>query len=107
MLEDQSTNGTVVDGKLLRKRADPQKPSQNNPTKRTLESGSTIKIVMHDTSKDLLFLVRIPRRDGDHDVAYRRKLGAYLRRAQGQDDDANRTIGPGPSGHVRQRPRIE
>ncbi|KAI1657829.1 hypothetical protein F4813DRAFT_358018 [Daldinia decipiens] len=100
MLEDQSTNGTVVDGKLLRKRADPQKPSQNNPTKRTLESGSTIKIVMHDTSKDLLFLVRIPRRDGDHDVAYRRKLGAYLRRAQGQDDDANRTIGPGPSGHV-------
>ncbi|OTB10142.1 hypothetical protein K445DRAFT_16943 [Daldinia sp. EC12] len=99
MLEDQSTNGTIVDGKLLRKRADTQKQAQNNPTKRTLESGSTIKIVMHETSKDLVFLVRIPRRDGDHDVAYRRKLGAYLRRAQGLDDP-NKTIGPGPGGHV-------
>ncbi|KAI8956661.1 hypothetical protein F5Y11DRAFT_145216 [Daldinia sp. FL1419] len=100
MLEDQSTNGTVVDGKMLRKRADPQKPSQNNPTKRTLESGSTIKIPMHQSSKDLVFLVRIPRRDGDHEVAYRRKLEVYLRRAQELDDDANKTIGPGPSGHV-------
>ncbi|KAI1467399.1 uncharacterized protein F4812DRAFT_395340 [Daldinia caldariorum] len=99
MLEDQSTNGTIVDGKLLRKRIDSQRPSQNPPIKRTLESGSTIKIVMHETAKDLVFLVRIPRRDGDHDVAYRRKLGAYLLRAQGLDDP-NRTIVPGPGGHV-------
>ncbi|KAI1415717.1 hypothetical protein F5Y13DRAFT_207373 [Hypoxylon sp. FL1857] len=99
MLEDQSTNGTVVDGKLLRKRSDPQKPGQTSHIRRTLESGSTIKIVMAQSEKDLVFLVRIPRRDGDHDIAYRRKLGAYLRRAQGQDD-VNKTIGPGPSGHV-------
>ncbi|KAI2464361.1 hypothetical protein F4781DRAFT_413327 [Annulohypoxylon bovei var. microspora] len=99
MLEDQSTNGTVVDGKLLRKRSDPQKQSQCSTTKRTLESGSTVKVVMHDSMSDLIFLVRIPRRDNDHDFAYRRKLGAYLGRAHGQDD-VNKTIGPGPSGHV-------
>ncbi|KAI1206402.1 uncharacterized protein F4807DRAFT_229455 [Annulohypoxylon truncatum] len=98
MLEDQSTNGTVVDDKLLRKRSDPQK-GQCSATRRTLESGSTIKIVMHDSMSDLIFLVRIPRRDGDHETAYRRKLGAYLRRTQGHDD-VNKTIGPGPSGHV-------
>ncbi|KAI1133865.1 hypothetical protein F5Y05DRAFT_254282 [Hypoxylon sp. FL0543] len=99
MLEDQSTNGTVVDGKLLRKRSDPDKPGQAGYVRRTLESGSTIKIVMAQSEKDLVFLVRIPRRDGDHDVAYKRKLGDYLRRAQGLDD-VNKTIGPGPSGHV-------
>ncbi|KAI0880405.1 uncharacterized protein GGS22DRAFT_175202 [Annulohypoxylon maeteangense] len=97
MLEDQSTNGTVVDDKLLRKKSDPQK-GQCSATRRTLESGSTVKIVMHDSMSDLIFLVRIPRRDGDHEIAYRRKLGAYLRRTQGHD--INKTIGPGPSGHV-------
>ncbi|KAI1767649.1 hypothetical protein GGR53DRAFT_481020 [Hypoxylon sp. FL1150] len=94
MLEDQSTNGTVVDGKLLRKKNGPGQP------RRTLESGSTIKIVMQQSTKDLVFLVRIPRRDGDHETAYRRKLGAYLRRMQGHNDEANKTIGPGPGGHV-------
>ncbi|KAI1087441.1 hypothetical protein F5B19DRAFT_499912 [Rostrohypoxylon terebratum] len=98
MLEDQSTNGTVVDDKLLRKKIDPQK-GQCSATRRTLESGSTIKIVMHNGKADLVFLVRIPRRDGDHEIAYRRKLGAYLRRTQGHDD-VNKTIGPGPGGHV-------
>ncbi|KAI1075095.1 hypothetical protein F5B20DRAFT_561343 [Whalleya microplaca] len=100
MLEDQSTNGTVVDGKLLRKRKDPQKATQTEQTMRTLESGSTVKVIMHETSYDLVFLVRIPRRDGDHEVAYLTKLDAYLRKASGRDEDVNRTIGPGPSGHV-------
>ncbi|KAI1375513.1 hypothetical protein F4677DRAFT_108283 [Hypoxylon crocopeplum] len=100
MLEDQSTNGTVVDNKLLRKRDDDNKPGQSHATKRTLESGSTIKIVMHETSSDLIFLVRIPRRDDYHEKEYKRKVGAYLRRARGPGGEANRTIGPGPSGHV-------
>ncbi|KAI1444009.1 hypothetical protein F5Y02DRAFT_190418 [Annulohypoxylon stygium] len=98
MLEDQSTNGTVVDDKLLRKKVNPKK-GQCSATRRTLESGSTIKIVMHNGDADLIFLVRIPRRDGDHELAYRRKLGAYLRRTQGHDD-VDKTIGPGPGGHV-------
>ncbi|OTB03112.1 hypothetical protein M426DRAFT_322142 [Hypoxylon sp. CI-4A] len=99
MLEDQSTNGTVVDGKLLRRRSDPQKASQNGATKRILESGSTIKIVMHQSTNDLVFFVRIPRRDDNHEVAYKRKLFDYLQRAAGQED-VNKTIGPGPGGHV-------
>ncbi|KAI0172053.1 hypothetical protein GGR52DRAFT_548849 [Hypoxylon sp. FL1284] len=98
MLEDQSTNGTVVDSKLLRKKV--ERPGQTSTTRRTLESGSTIKIVMQQSTSDLVFLVRIPRRDGDHEDAYKRKLAAYLRRQHGQDDDANKTIGPGPGGHV-------
>ncbi|KAI1107721.1 hypothetical protein F4804DRAFT_296919 [Jackrogersella minutella] len=99
LLEDQSTNGTVVDGKLLRKRSDTQRTGQTNATKRTLESGSTIKIVMSQNTDDLVFLVRIPHRDGDHDEAYRRKVAAYIQRVDGRVD-INKTIGPGPSGHV-------
>ncbi|KAI2616610.1 hypothetical protein GGR54DRAFT_609896 [Hypoxylon sp. NC1633] len=92
MLEDQSTNGTVVDDNLLRKR--------NSATKRTLQSGSTIKIVMHQSTSDLVFLVRIPRRDEVHEMEFKRNLAAYLRRTRGREHEANRTIGPGPSGHV-------
>ncbi|KAI8629363.1 Pkinase-domain-containing protein [Xylariaceae sp. FL1651] len=99
LLEDQSTNGTVVDTKLLRKKIDPN-TGTSGPIRRTLESGSTIKIIMHDNKSDLGFLVRIPRRDGDHEEAYMRNLAAYLRKANGADDDVNKTIGPGPSGHV-------
>ena len=93
MLEDQSTNGTIVDEKLLRK-------SDNKLPTRTLESGSTIKIIMAQNINDLVFLVRIPRRDGDTELAYRQNLAAFRVRTFGEDDDPNRTIGPGPSGHV-------
>ncbi|KAK5628207.1 hypothetical protein RRF57_003922 [Xylaria bambusicola] len=103
LLEDQSTNGTVVDGKLLRKRPDPhcvEPPS----TRRTLESGSVIKIVMTENRYDLNFLVRIPRRDGDYEEAYMRNVVPYMIRLNGgvddDDDDMNKTIGPGPGGHV-------
>lgn len=102
LLEDQSTNGTVVDAKLLRKRADP-KPGAL-PPRRTLQSGSTIKVVMHEHSCDLTFLVRIPRREGDLEEAYLRNVAAYVHRANGGESDANKTIGPGPSGHVRAPP---
>ncbi|KAH7026538.1 uncharacterized protein B0I36DRAFT_366090 [Microdochium trichocladiopsis] len=98
MLEDQSTNGTVVDNKLLRK---PDPKRQSSAYKRILESGSQIKIIMVNTDSDLMFLVRIPRRDGDTEAAYLRNLNAYLRRVKGiSEEDPNRTIGPGPSGHV-------
>ncbi|KAJ2994029.1 hypothetical protein NUW58_g1658 [Xylaria curta] len=100
LLEDQSTNGTVVDTKLLRKRPDPNTQTTGPPsTRRTLESGSTIKIVMHESKCDLVFLVRIPRRDGDYEDAYMRNVESYLLRLNGADD-LNKTIGPGPSGHV-------
>ncbi|KAI0484918.1 Pkinase-domain-containing protein [Xylariaceae sp. FL0804] len=100
LLEDQSTNGTVVDTHLLRMKGEPQKNGAPYPTKRTLESGSTIKVIMHESSKDLVFLARIPRRDGYLEEAYLVKLAAYLRRVHGEDESLNKTIGPGPSGHV-------
>ncbi|KAI3331904.1 Pkinase-domain-containing protein, partial [Xylariaceae sp. AK1471] len=99
LLEDQSTNGTVVDTKLLRKKPDPN-TGATGTIRRILESGSTIKIVMHENKSDLTFLVRIPRRDGEYEDAYLRNVVAYLQKANGADDDVNKTIGPGPSGHV-------
>ncbi|KAI0139862.1 Pkinase-domain-containing protein [Xylariaceae sp. FL1272] len=96
LLEDQSTNGTVVDSHLLKKRPDPR----DQRLRRTLESGSKIEILMHESSCDLTFLVRIPRRDGKHEDAYLRNLAAYMQRASGEEEDVNKTIGPGPSGHV-------
>ncbi|KAI0443302.1 Pkinase-domain-containing protein [Xylaria telfairii] len=98
LLEDQSTNGTVVDTKLLRKRPDPNTNAMG-PTRRTLESGSTIKIVMMENQCDLVFLVRKPRREGEYEDAYMRNVEPYLLRLNG-GDDLNKTIGPGPSGHV-------
>ncbi|KAI1814607.1 Pkinase-domain-containing protein [Poronia punctata] len=98
LLEDQSTNGTVVDSRLLRKRAE-VKPGAP-PPRRTLQSGSTIKIVMHESRYDLHFLVRIPRREGDLEETYLRNVATYMQRANGGDVDVNKTIGPGPSGHV-------
>ncbi|KAH9891469.1 hypothetical protein F4778DRAFT_751699 [Xylariomycetidae sp. FL2044] len=97
MLEDSSTNGTVVDNVLLRKKGDHSR--QPHHTRRTLESGSTVKIVMHDPTRDLEFLVRIPRREGELEVAYTRNVQEYLERMRGQED-LDRTIGPGPTGHV-------
>ncbi|TRX98212.1 hypothetical protein FHL15_000857 [Xylaria flabelliformis] len=98
LLEDQSTNGTVVDNKLLRKK---REPDQVGPPiiRRTLESGSTIKIVMMATQVDLIFLVRIPRREGEYEDAYMRNVEPYLLRLNGVDD-VDKTIGPGPTGHV-------
>ncbi|KAI1755077.1 Pkinase-domain-containing protein [Xylaria castorea] len=96
LLEDQSTNGTIVDTKLLRKRPD---PNVVLPVRRTLESGSTIKIIMMENQCDLVFLVRIPRREGEYEDAYMRNVEPYLIRLNGADD-VNKTIGPGPTGHV-------
>jgi hypothetical protein len=56
---------------------------------------------MHENKSDLTFLVRIPRRDGEYEDAYLKNVIAYLQKANGAVDDVNKTIGPGPSGHVR------
>ncbi|KAI0545723.1 Pkinase-domain-containing protein [Xylaria curta] len=98
LLEDQSTNGTVVDNQLLRMK---REPHQVGPpiTRRTLESGSTIKIVMMVSECDLTFLVRIPRREGEYEDAYMSNVEPYLHRLNGADD-LDKTIGPGPTGHV-------
>jgi hypothetical protein len=95
MLEDQSTNGTVVDENLLKKKESPA-----GETKRTLSSGSKIQILMHEESRDIVFMVRIPIRDGPCQEAYQRNLDAYMANRQHLAVDVNETIVPGPGGHV-------
>ncbi|KAK1826150.1 hypothetical protein QBC39DRAFT_269694 [Podospora conica] len=95
MLEDQSTNGTIVDSVLLKSKANPP-----FPTRRTLSSGSKISILMHVGMSDLVFLVRIPLRQGRYQMAYERNLEAYMQRCERLVEDVNETIVPGPGGHV-------
>ena len=96
MVEDQSTNGTFVDTKLLTSR--PQENTRQPVTKWVLSSGSVISIYLHHQSRDLNFLVRIPRRDDEYAQVYLTKVEEYFARhglpAQ------NETIGVGPGGHV-------
>ncbi|KUL89643.1 hypothetical protein ZTR_00553 [Talaromyces verruculosus] len=72
MLQDLSTNGTVVDDTRLWKR--------NTQTTRMLVNGSVI-IVASDNkhNKEVRFVVRIPSRDG-FNVQYTQNLMAYLDR---------------------------
>jgi FHA domain len=73
MLQDLSTNGTIVDEARLWKR--------NGQTTRMLVNGSVI-IVASDNkqNKEVRFVVRIPSRDG-FNVQYTQNLLAYLQRA--------------------------
>jgi hypothetical protein len=98
MLEDQSTNGTIVDDVMLKKKRETRE-GQANQTKRVLDSGTTIKILMHENAQDINFLVRIPRREGELEGAYRTNLQTYFGK-MGREVDLDRTIGPAPSGPV-------
>ncbi|KAM0330020.1 hypothetical protein ACHAQA_004190 [Verticillium albo-atrum] len=94
MLEDQSTNGTFVDGKLLRGK----NPNDKMDVKRTLSHGSKIKILMHSEQQDLEFLVRIPKREGEYDRAYIRNLEDYFDRLNDLQKEAAETVVPGGGG---------
>ena len=95
MLEDESTNGTIVARRLLKRKGDP--PLE---VKRTLENGIRIEIPMHEQQNDLVFMVRIPHRPGFLSDAYRRNFEDYLARRAACAVDVNATIVPGPGGHV-------
>ena len=74
MLEDQSTNGTAVDGTLLR-----SKDKENGQAHRhTLQQGSIIVLTVPAPGKDFRFMVRIPQRDEESEMAYQQNLAAYL-----------------------------
>ncbi|KAL0936491.1 meiosis-specific serine threonine-protein kinase mek1 [Colletotrichum truncatum] len=98
MLEDQSTNGTFVDGTLLR--AKPKTANDKCDTRRVLSHGSRIKVLMHAEKHDLEFLVRIPKRVGEYDRAYTSKLEHYFAGLEELRNKQNETITPGPGGHV-------
>lgn len=99
MIEDQSTNGTNVDDQLLKRKT--TKPGYH--TKRMLTSGTRISIPMHEHG-EYTFIVRIPKREGEYERAYRKNLAQYLarlRELQGQESGGNdRTILPRPGDHV-------
>ena len=76
MLEDQSTNGTVINGHLLR-----AKEKENGKDYRhTLENGSIIILTMTPPEKDFRFIVRIPQRDDDCERIYEQNLTAFFLR---------------------------
>ena len=75
MLEDLSTNGTIVDDILLK-----AKVSKSAQT-RMLNPGSIIQILSPKTDEMMKFIVRIPSREG-HAEDYQARVQAYLHRAQ-------------------------
>jgi hypothetical protein len=76
MLEDQSTNGTMVEKKILRSK-DKENGSHH---KHMLTQGSLITLVMTPPDEDIRFVVRIPQRDGIWDEMYDRNLEVYFQR---------------------------
>ncbi|KAM0512648.1 hypothetical protein ACHAPE_008673 [Trichoderma viride] len=97
MVEDQSTNGTFVDDRLL-------KNTYKDPTKKPilkwmLSSGSVIRIYLHHEMQDLCFRVRIPRRADEYLDAYQRKVDDYFLRHNLLPGPVE-TITAGPGGHV-------
>ncbi|KAF2806044.1 Pkinase-domain-containing protein [Mytilinidion resinicola] len=74
MLEDTSTNGTVVDDILLK-----CKDPRHHPTQRVLDQGSIV-CIQSTLDKDLVkFVVRFPSREG-HEEAYDQKFRTYVNR---------------------------
>ncbi|KAF5669231.1 serine threonine kinase [Fusarium heterosporum] len=98
MIEDQSTNGTIVDDHVLT--FNPHAKGRSDPpiTRWVLSSGSIIKVYLHHEARDLTFRVRIPRRDNEYDLAYTDKVEDFFTRHGLKR--LNETITPGPGGHV-------
>jgi hypothetical protein len=98
MIEDQSTNGTIVDDNVLT--FNPLAKGRSDPPimRYVLSSGSIIKVYLHHEARDLTFRVRIPRRDNEYDQAYTDKVEDFFTRHKLRR--LNETITAGPNGHV-------
>ncbi|KAI9838610.1 MAG: hypothetical protein M1819_004924 [Sarea resinae] len=75
LLEDTSTNGTVVDDKLLKARD--AKP--NEPTRQMLINGSIIRILSNNLEDEIKFIVRLPNRHG-YMADYEQRVSEYIQR---------------------------
>jgi hypothetical protein len=94
MLEDQSTNGTAVDGTMLRAK----EKENGHKYRHMLTQGSIIILTMTPPEQDFRFIVRIPQREGESDTAYRQNLTNYFHRLQILNlDRQRRTRVPGVS----------
>lgn len=76
MLEDTSTNGTSVDGVLLMAK----QKENNKPFRHLLTNGSVININNAVQEQDYLFHVRIPQREGVHEITYDQNLADFFER---------------------------
>ncbi|KAI9677893.1 MAG: hypothetical protein M1829_002390 [Trizodia sp. TS-e1964] len=72
MLEDMSTNGTVVDDVLLIGKND------KADTRRMICPNSIISLVVCSQQDEVKFIVRIPSRNGGHDTEYANKMEKYF-----------------------------
>ncbi len=75
MLEDMSTNGTVVDDIPLSDKVVGLRPMRT----RMLSQGSVIRLITMYPEEEIKFIVRIPSRDDDRG-AYAKNLSAYVAR---------------------------
>ncbi|KAL6869832.1 Protein kinase protein rad53 [Amphichorda felina] len=79
LVEDQSTNGTFVDGRLLTSRAKVKDNTGEPPIhKWVLTSGAVIKIYLHQELHDLTFRVRIPRREDEYAEIFHTRVAEYF-----------------------------
>ncbi|RMZ84606.1 hypothetical protein DV737_g1094, partial [Chaetothyriales sp. CBS 132003] len=76
MIQDLSTNGTIVDDDVLRSKARRDIP---RPSTRVLKNGTLVGVISGHSRAEVKFLVRIPNR-GDHEDAYEERLRKYLER---------------------------
>lgn len=76
MLQDLSTNGTVVDDVHLTTRARGGRPTMK-PATTVLKNGSIICVLSGTTREEVKFMVRVPNR-GDGEDLYEEKLRKYL-----------------------------
>lgn len=74
MLQDMSTNGTMVEDRLLKYRAD-----SVTPPRLMLNSGNMIQIVSPIKAEIIKFIVRMPSRDG-YLAEYEAKFRTYMKR---------------------------
>lgn len=93
MLQDQSTNGTIVDRDLLVSKKGLER------SRRMLQSGSRVSVLLTYKEEELSFIVRIPHRAGLYDRAYINNVKAHFARLNLEPEI--KTVGPGPNGPVR------
>lgn len=74
MLQDLSTNGTIVDGELLRAKA---RETLRKPPTRALNNGSIISVISGPNKTEIKFLVRVPNRQDQEDL-FEQNMRKYL-----------------------------
>lgn len=76
MIEDLSTNGTIVDDEYLQSK-DRKGHRFLRPMRRVLKNGSIISVVAGPERQEVKFIVRIPKREG-YEPVFEERLRKYL-----------------------------